>query len=161
MLSKLHQGRVSFDRPRMRDSESGIGARGNKDAPHAELVEARKTPVQDESITEPTLFQIRELDVKFATPDGEVHAVKGVSLAVNASECLGVVGESGSGKSQLFLASLGLLAANGRAAGSVRFRGQDILGSDERALNRLRGSHITMVFQDPRTSLTPHLTVGA
>jgi len=69
-----------------------------------------------------TLLQIRDLDVRFTTPDSEVHALKNVSLDVNASECLGVVGESGSGKSQLFLACLGLLAANGRATGSVLFR---------------------------------------
>lgn len=75
------------------------------------------------------LFQIRDLDVRFATPDGEVHAVRNVSLDVNASECLGVVGESGSGKTQLFLATIGLLAANGRASGSVRIRGDEILGA--------------------------------
>ena len=110
---------------------------------------------------EAALFQIRGLDVRFHTPDGEVHAVKDISLDVKSSECLGVVGESGSGKSQLFLASLGLLAANGRATGSVVFQGQDILSLGEQALNRLRGSHITMIFQDPLTALTPHLSVGA
>jgi len=106
------------------------------------------------------LFQVRGLDVRFATPDGEIHAVRNAWLDVKESECLGIVGESGSGKSQLFLASIGLLAANGRAAGSVRIRGEEILGAPERVLNRLRGSKIGMVFQDPLTSLTPHMMIG-
>ncbi|HEY5047271.1 MAG TPA: dipeptide ABC transporter ATP-binding protein, partial [Rhizomicrobium sp.] len=107
------------------------------------------------------LFETAALDVRFATADGEVHAVKNASLDIVAGECLGVVGESGSGKSQLFLAAMGLLAQNGRATGKVRYRGEDILGAPERRLNRLRGSKITMIFQDPLTSLTPHMTVGA
>jgi peptide/nickel transport system ATP-binding protein len=107
------------------------------------------------------LLEIRDLDVHFATQDGDVHAVKRVSLDIEEGTCLGVVGESGSGKSQLFLAAMGLLAANGRASGSVRYRGQELLGLAPRRLNQFRGSKITMIFQDPLTSLTPHMTVGA
>ena len=107
------------------------------------------------------LLEITDLNVHFATPDGDVHAVKNASLTIQESECLGIVGESGSGKSQLFLAAFGLLAGNGRAHGSVKYRGTEILGAPASQLNALRGSAVTMIFQDPLTSLTPHMTVGA
>src|SRR5215469_5915448 len=107
------------------------------------------------------LLEVREFDVRFRTFDGEVHAVCNVNFMINEGECLGVVGESGSGKSQLFLAALGLLARNGRATGSVMFRGEEILGLPDRKLNALRGSQVTMIFQDPLTSLTPHMRIGA
>ena len=106
------------------------------------------------------LLEIADLNVHFSLADGEVHAVKNASLAINEGECLGVVGESGSGKSQLFLAAFGLLAANGRATGSVKYRDEEILGASPKRLNALRGGAVTMIFQDPLTSLTPHMKVG-
>src|SRR6201995_118038 len=106
------------------------------------------------------IFEIKNFDVRFAAPDGEVQAVRTLSLNINAGECVGVVGESGSGKSQLFLGAVGLLSQNGHATGSVLYRGEEILHAPQRALNKFRGSKITMIFQDPLTSLTPHMRVG-
>ena len=107
------------------------------------------------------ILQIRDFNVLFETHDQEVHAVKNLNFDIAEGECVGIVGESGSGKSQLFLGALGLLTSNGRATGSVKYRGKELLGLSRRSLNKVRGSKITMIFQDPLTALTPHMTIGA
>lgn len=111
------------------------------------------------SATPKQLLEVRQLGVKFQTPDGMVSAVNGVSFALNRGQTLGIVGESGSGKSQSVLAMMGLLAINGRATGQVLYHGQDLLSMPKADLNRIRGNRIAMIFQDPMTSLNPYLTV--
>jgi oligopeptide transport system ATP-binding protein len=107
------------------------------------------------------ILTMRGLDVRFSLPDGEVHAVKGIDMDVMPRETVAIVGESGSGKSQAVMAAMGLLASNGRAEGSVRYRGQELIGLPHRRLNRIRGAKITMIFQEPMTSLDPLYRVGA
>jgi oligopeptide transport system ATP-binding protein len=117
------------------------------------------TPVTAEPGAKPVL-EVEGLSVRFSTPDGDVPAVRDFALSLHPGECVGVVGESGAGKSQSFLAVMGLLPPNAQVAGSARLDGTELLGSSPEALNRVRGSRISMIFQDPMTSLTPHMTVG-
>jgi oligopeptide transport system ATP-binding protein len=104
------------------------------------------------------LLEINGLTVDFDGP-GAIRAVDHVDLSVERRSCVAIVGESGSGKSQLLLACTGLLAANGRASGSVRFDGKELLGAGDPAA-RIRGSGIGFVFQDAAGSLTPHRRIG-
>ena len=118
----------------------------------------RSTPVSAEARP---LLALEHLTVRFAGAHGPVTAVEDLSLELRPGQCLAVVGESGAGKSQAFLAVQGLLATNAEVSGSARFMDQELIGRTARELDAVRGARIGMVFQDPLTSLTPHLTVGA
>ncbi|MGL6235164.1 MAG: dipeptide ABC transporter ATP-binding protein [Segniliparus sp.] len=102
------------------------------------------------------LLQVADLTVAI----GGTAVVRGVSFAVEAGEAVAVVGESGSGKSVTALSVLGLLPDAARVTGSIRFEGQELVGQPDKHLSKIRGAGISMVFQDPLSSLTPVYTVG-
>ena len=108
------------------------------------------------------LLEIENLYTQFVTPAGIVRAVDGVSYSLRPKETLGVVGESGCGKSVTALSVLRLIASPpGRiVSGAVRFEGTDLLSLTEGQMEEIRGNHISMIFQEPMTSLNPLLTVG-
>jgi oligopeptide/dipeptide ABC transporter ATP-binding protein len=114
------------------------------------------TPAQGER-----LLDIRDLAVEFRVPGGAVPAVKGVSLHLDRGETLALVGESGSGKSVTALSVLQLLPypSARHPKGSIRYRGQELLGAPEKVLREVRGNKIAMVFQEPMTSLNPLHTI--
>ena len=120
----------------------------------------RSIPPRAEEEGAAAVLRIAELSVAFVTPQGEIPAVQEVSLTVGRGECVGVVGESGAGKTQLFLATLGLLPATARVVGSACLGRESLIGLAQRELDRIRGARVGLVFQDPMTSLTPHLRVG-
>jgi oligopeptide transport system ATP-binding protein len=109
-----------------------------------------------------SLLNIRHLETRFFTNDGVVHAVNGISYTVNLGETIGIVGESGSGKSISVLSILRLIPdPPGKITnGEILFEGMDLLKMNEKALRRIRGHQISMIFQDPMTSLNPVLTIG-
>ena len=107
------------------------------------------------------ILEVQDLRVGFATDDGVVNAVSGVSFTVAAGEVLAIVGESGSGKSVTAQTLIGLTRApNAAISGAVRFGGRDLAALSDDELRSVRGEHIAMVFQDPMTSLNPVYRVG-
>jgi len=112
---------------------------------------AASTPVLD----------IRDLSVHYRTPKGSLQALRNIRLTVPSGKIIGIVGESGCGKSTLISAIIRLLAPNARIAGGlIRFRDRDLLTLPPEQMRALRGDEISMVFQDPMTSLNPVLTIG-
>jgi oligopeptide/dipeptide ABC transporter ATP-binding protein len=106
------------------------------------------------------ILEVNNLTVDFASDDGVVHAVRGVTFSLEPRQVLGIVGESGSGKSVTSLAIMGLLPRSAKVGGSVKYRGTELLGMKDKQLRHIRGKEIAMIFQDPMTSLNPVYTVG-
>src|SRR4051794_21427552 len=108
------------------------------------------------------LLEVNGLKVHFATEDGLVRAVDGVSFKLDRGEVLGIVGESGSGKSVTSMTLLGLTRdKNTRFEGEILYKRRDVLQMNEAALQEVRGNEMSMIFQDPMTSMNPVYTVGA
>jgi oligopeptide/dipeptide ABC transporter ATP-binding protein len=111
-------------------------------------------------MTEP-LLDVQDLQVSFATEDGLLRAVDGVSFTLDRGEVVAIVGESGSGKSVTVMTLMGLTRSpNARFAGSARLRGGDLVTASEEELERVRGREIAMIFQDPISSLSPVMRIG-
>jgi len=106
------------------------------------------------------VLEVSGLDVTFPSGDGAVRAVRGVDYTLHRGEVLGIVGESGSGKSVSSLAVLGLLPKTAQISGSVRLYGEELLGLTEDRYAEIRGKQVSMIFQDPLTSLNPVYSVG-
>jgi len=120
---------------------------------------SRKAVTSSTNTTAPTLA-VENLSVTFPSEGGNVQAVRGVDLQVGRGEVLCIVGESGSGKSTVALALMGLLPQSARVEGSARFKGDELIGLGDRALSRIRGKGVGMVFQDPLSAFTPVYTIG-
>ena len=107
------------------------------------------------------LLEVNDLHVSFFTPAGEVKAVSGVSFRLERGKVLGIVGESGSGKSVTAYSIMQILEKNGKiTSGSIRFDGQELVGAGEKVMKEIRGNRISMIFQDPMTSLNPTYSIG-
>ncbi len=108
----------------------------------------------------PSLLEVRNLTVQFATAQGDVTAVRDVSFQIAPGEVLGLVGESGSGKSVSALAILRLLPPQARILGEIRFRDENLLAMPDGQMRQVRGAGISMIFQEPMTALNPVMRVG-
>ncbi|MDO4749886.1 MAG: ABC transporter ATP-binding protein [Eubacteriales bacterium] len=107
------------------------------------------------------LLEVRDLHTSFFTDAGEVKAVNGVSFDLERGKVLGIVGESGSGKSVTAYSILQILAGTGKiVSGSIRLDGQELVGAGEKVMKTIRGNKISIIFQDPMTSLNPTYTIG-
>ena len=106
------------------------------------------------------LLEVRDLRTSFTVEGGELFAVDGVSFALEAGRTLALVGESGCGKSVTALSIMGLIAPPGRVMGEIRFDGADLIAASAAAMRELRGNRLSMIFQEPMTSLNPAFTIG-
>ena len=107
------------------------------------------------------LLEVKDLHTSFFTDAGEVRAVNGVSFTLERGKILGIVGESGSGKSVTAYSIMQILAAAGKiVSGSIKLDGQELVGAGEKVMKEVRGNRISIIFQDPMTSLNPTYTIG-
>ena len=107
------------------------------------------------------LLKVRDLHTSFFTPAGEVKAVNGISFNLDRGKVLGIVGESGSGKSVTAYSIMQILASTGKiVSGSIKLDGQELVGVDESVMKTVRGNKVSIIFQDPMTSLNPTYTIG-
>ena len=107
------------------------------------------------------LLEVNDLHTSFFTPAGEVRAVNGVSFTLDRGKVLGIVGESGSGKSVTAYSIMQILATTGRiVSGSIKLDGQELVGAGEKVMKTVRGNKVSIIFQDPMTSLNPTYTIG-
>ena len=107
-----------------------------------------------------TILNVKNLSVNFDTSQGIIKAVDNISFSIEKGDCLGIAGESGSGKTQTFFSLTGILSDNGAAKGIAKFDNVDLLKLNEKQLSKIRGKKIGFIFQDPMTSLTPHMNIG-
>ena len=107
------------------------------------------------------LLEVKDLHTSFFTDAGEVKAVNGVSFNLDYGKVLGIVGESGSGKSVTAYSIMQILDSNGEiVSGSIKIDGQELVGSGEKVMKTIRGNKVSIIFQDPMTSLNPTYTIG-
>ena len=107
------------------------------------------------------MLEVKDLHTSFFTPAGEVRAVNGVSFYLDHGKVLGIVGESGSGKSVTAYSIMQILEKTGKiVSGSIKFNGQELVGANEKVMKTVRGNKISIIFQDPMTSLNPTYTIG-
>ena len=107
------------------------------------------------------LLEVKDLHTSFITEAGEVKAVNGISFDLEYGKVLGIVGESGSGKSVTAYSIMQILAPNGKiVSGSIKFDGQELIGMDKKSMREIRGKRISIIFQDPMTSLNPVYSIG-
>ena len=107
------------------------------------------------------LLEVKDLHTSFFTPAGEVRAVNGVSFYLDHGKVLGIVGESGSGKSVTAYSIMQILEKTGKiVSGSIKYEGQELVGAGEKVMKNIRGNKISIIFQDPMTSLNPTYTIG-
>jgi len=108
-----------------------------------------------------SLLEVNDLHTSFFTPAGEVRAVNGVSFNLDRGKVLGIVGESGSGKSVTAYSVMQILAGTGKiVSGSIKLDGQELVGAGEKVMKTVRGNKVSIIFQDPMTSLNPTYTIG-